>query len=80
MLPLFLFRKRSGLSGISINHAYQAAVRLGTSSSIKARQGSPVGGKGFQKQEKEAETAPVPTVRSTIRRPSYTTIAYMQKA
>lgn len=37
--------------------AYQIAVRLDTSSHIKAVWGNPVKGKGFQKQAEESEVA-----------------------
>lgn len=46
----------------------------------EAGRGSPVGGKGSQERAKESETFTTSTVRSSIRRPSYTTIAYMQRA
>ena len=53
---------------------------LGTNPNIKAGRGNPVGGKGSQKQATESETAPAPTVRSPTRRPSYTTVTYVQRA
>jgi hypothetical protein len=37
---------------------YQVTVRLGTSPHIKAGQGNPVGGKGFQKPEKNIRNGP----------------------
>jgi hypothetical protein len=54
--------------------AYQVAVRLGTSSSsIKSRGGT-------QRQATKLETAPVAPCKSSTRRPSYTTVTYVQRA
>lgn len=46
---------------------YQVAIGLGSYPYIKAEQGNPIGGKGFQKQEKESETAVTLTVTSPAR-------------
>lgn len=43
--------------------AYEAAVRLGTSSHIKTGQGNPVGRKKSQKQGEDLETVPASTFR-----------------
>jgi hypothetical protein len=54
-----LFFFRGGLPaflGYQPAMAYQVAVRLGTPSPIKARQGNPVKGKGSQNQATESET------------------------
>jgi hypothetical protein len=53
---------------------YQIAERLGTFSPTKTGWCNLVGGKVSQKQAKEPETAPTPTVRNPIGRPSYITI------
>lgn len=54
--------------------AYQGTIKPGTHCDIKDGQGNPVGGKGFQKQAKEAETVCAPTVRNPTRTGSCTTI------
>ena len=56
------------------NITYQVAVRQSNLPCIKAGQGNPVWEVGSQKPIKESETAPVPSVRSTTRGPSYTTV------
>jgi hypothetical protein len=49
--PPLLFRKGHVSSGYQPAVAYQVAVRLGTSSPVKGRQGSQVGGKGPKGKE-----------------------------
>ena len=75
-IPLFLFRKGQASHGYKPNIAYQVAVRVGTSTSLKAAQGILIWGNGSQKPLRESEIAPSPTVRSLIR-PRYTTVTYM---
>lgn len=70
---LFSFQEKEGLPWVSTNHAMSSTVRLGTAPLIEGGRGKRI---WSQKQSKESETAPDPTVRS----PSYTTIKYMQKA
>lgn len=48
------------------------AVRLGTSSTVEARQGSPV--------EEKSEIDLASTVKSPTQRSIYTTVTYVQKA
>lgn len=78
--PLFLFRKGQVSHEYQQNMAYKTAVKLSTSSCVKAKQGDPVWRVASRKPVKESETAPVPTVRSPRRGPSYTTVTYMQRA
>lgn len=60
--------------------AYQGAVRLGTSSSIKAEQGNPGWGVEFENQIIESQTAHVCTVGNHTRGLSYTTVTHMESA
>ena len=54
-------------------------LRPNTYSHIKTGWGSPIGGNGSQRHEKESETATAPTVRNLIRTQTYTRITYMQR-
>lgn len=60
--------------------AYQGAVRLGTSSSIKAEKGNPGLGVEFENQVIESQTAHVRTVGNHTGGPSYTTVTHMDSA
>lgn len=57
-------QKSSGLPGISMKHGIWSY----NTSHIKTGKCKPVEGKRFQKQAEESETAPTPTVRSSVRR------------
>ena len=51
--PPFLFRKRQVSHGYQPALAHQVAVRLGASSPIEARQGSPKGPKDRQQSQRQ---------------------------
>ena len=61
-LLLFLFRKRQSSHRHHPNMVYQISVRLGISPPINAGRDNPLGGKESQKQAKELENGPIPTV------------------
>lgn len=60
--------------------SYQVTVRLSISPCVKAEQGNPVEGIGYQKEAKELGTALSLNVRSPTNRPTYTTVTFMQRA
>lgn len=61
--PLFLYRKGQVSHEYHQNTAYQIEVRLSPLPCIKAGQGHPIQGVGFQRPMKESEIAPGPNVR-----------------
>lgn len=73
--PSFPFRKGQAFQGYQPNRVHQAAVRLGTSLQIQAKQGNPIGGQGFQKQTK-CQKLLLLLLRNPIKTPSLTTITY----
>lgn len=70
--------KREGLPGILTKHGLHSCNN--TSPCVKAGWGDPVGGKGSPEHAKEVETTPTPSVRTSIRRQTYPTIAYRPTA
>jgi hypothetical protein len=66
-----IFRKAQTSYGYQLAMVYQIAISLGTSSPIKAKQGS-------HRQATESEKALAPTVRCCTRMPSYTTVTYAE--
>ena len=76
---VFFFRKGQASQGYQPNMAYQVIIRLGTYPRIKVGWGDPVRGKGSQKETKELDTFPAPTVRYTTGTPGYIAITFMQR-
>ena len=78
--PFCLFPLRKG----QVSQGYQPNISSYSKTRnlpprIKTGQGNPVGGKGSQKQAKKSETVTNSTVRSPTRRPTHTTITYVQR-
>ena len=62
----FLFKRREASQGYQLALAYRIALRLGASSPIEARQGSPVGEKGPKGRQQNQRQPLLPLLRVPI--------------
>ena len=75
--PPFLFRKRAGLLVTSRKYGLTRCNKTGHKPSYQGWTKQRSEGKGPQRQAKDSETAPLPTVRNPTRTLSYTAITFM---
>lgn len=74
--PLFLIRCRWASHGYQLAMGYQVPMRLGSSYSIKAERGNPVGGKGSQNRQ-HSQRQLLLSLLGVSHEDTYITLTYM---